>query len=208
MACRCCSFALRQRRERWPRYPLARSSTTLRFLWALTARFTRAMCSTPLRRAGSLAQQLLHRLQVGRGQRHLVGQTAGSGAWLVLKVVLAVGPAADDLAGASQPEPLLGPAVRLHLRHVAASLVSGVLGARVPVPAAATSRAGALIRPRRLPHELRWYQLWPGFTAAGLGLAALGAVGLGAAGRGAAVRGGAGLGGACGGADEELPPAG
>jgi len=33
---------LRYIRDRWPRYPLARSSTTLRFLWAFTARFTRA----------------------------------------------------------------------------------------------------------------------------------------------------------------------
>src|SRR5215470_7544106 len=118
-----CSLALRYSLDRWPRYPLARSSTTLRFLWALTARFTRAMCSTPSRRTGSLAQQLLHVLQVGRCERHVVSQAAGFGARLVLKVVGAVRPPAHHLSGAGDAEPLFRAAVRLHFRHVAASLV-------------------------------------------------------------------------------------
>src|SRR5258708_12052971 len=102
-----CSLALRYSLERWPRYPLARSSTTLRFLWALTARFTRAMCSTPSRRTGSLAQQLLHGLQVGGRDGDLVSKATGPRARLVLKQVLPIRPAAHDLAGTGNPESLL-----------------------------------------------------------------------------------------------------
>src|SRR5258707_14798931 len=86
-----CSLALRYSLERWPRYPLARSSTTLRFLWALTARFTRAICSTPSRRTGSLAQQLLHVLGIGGGKRHIVCPAPGVGGWLVVPGVGASG---------------------------------------------------------------------------------------------------------------------
>src|ERR1022692_1301030 len=136
MECSDCSLALRYSLDRWPRYPLARSRTTLRFLWALTARFTRAMCSTPLRRTGSLAQQLLHLLGVSRCERHVARQAAGRRARLVLKVVGAVCPAAYHLAGAREAEPLLGTAMRLHLRHVAASLVPSVPAARVLCPPA------------------------------------------------------------------------
>src|SRR5262249_8483081 len=112
-----CSLALRYSLDRWPRYPLARSSTTLRFLWALTARFTRAMCSTPSRQTGSLAQQLLGVLQVGGRYGDLVIQAPGPRAWLVLKVVLSIRPAAHDLACSGDPQPFLSTAVRLHLRH-------------------------------------------------------------------------------------------
>src|SRR5713101_7932282 len=126
-----CSLALRYSLERWPRYPLARSSTTLRFLWALTARFTRAMCSTPSRRTGSLAQQLLHVLRVGRRERHVVRQAASLGARLVLKVMGSVRPAAHDLARPGNAESLLRAAVGLHFRHVAASLVPRLPAARV-----------------------------------------------------------------------------
>src|SRR5229473_257077 len=140
-----CSLALRYSLERWPRYPLARSSTTLRFLWALTARFTRAMCSTPSRRTGSLAQQLLHVLRVGRRERHVVRQAAGLGARLMLKVMGSVGAAAHYLAGAREAEPLLGTAVCLHLRHVAASLVPGAPAARVLCPPADHALSGGHI---------------------------------------------------------------
>src|SRR5215470_16150210 len=54
-----CSLALRYIRDRWPRYPLARSSTTLRFLWALTARFTRATFRLPGGGLGYLASNFL-----------------------------------------------------------------------------------------------------------------------------------------------------
>src|SRR6267154_954434 len=47
MECSDCSLAFRYSLDRWPRYPLARSRTTLRFLWALTARFTRAISYLP-----------------------------------------------------------------------------------------------------------------------------------------------------------------
>src|SRR5215469_3932642 len=94
-----------------------------------------------LKRAGSLAQQSLHLLGVRGRQRHLILEAAGPRARLVLKVVLAVGPAAHDLAGAGQPESLTGTAMRLHLRHVA--VVS------VPWRAAGTSL-------RSVP-AARWY---------------------------------------------------
>src|SRR5215510_850716 len=55
----CCSLALRYSLDRWPRYPLARSSTTLRFLWALTARFTRATFRLPGGGLGYLASNFL-----------------------------------------------------------------------------------------------------------------------------------------------------
>src|SRR5208282_5602732 len=75
-------------------------------------------------RAGSLAQQSLHLLQVSGRNQHLVLEAAGSRARLVLEQVVAVGPAAHDLAGTGQPEALAGTAVRLHLRHVAVVSVS------------------------------------------------------------------------------------
>src|SRR5215469_9999464 len=104
-------------RDRWPRYPLARSSTTLRFLWALVARFTRAISSTPWRRAGLLRQQFLDPLDVRRGDRHFPGQPPGLPARLVLEQVLAVRATAQHLSRTGQPEALVRPAVRLHLWH-------------------------------------------------------------------------------------------
>src|SRR5260370_39051604 len=58
-------------------------------------------------------------------------QAAGLRARLVLQVVGTIGATAHDFSGRGEPEPLLGAAVGLHLRHVAASLVPGVLTARV-----------------------------------------------------------------------------
>src|SRR5258708_21129803 len=58
-------------------------------------------------------------------------QAAGLRARLVLQVVGTIGATAHDFSGRGEPEPLLGAAVCLHLRHVAASLVPGVLTARV-----------------------------------------------------------------------------
>src|SRR5215468_3824303 len=113
-----CSLALRYMRDRWPRYPLARSSTTLRFLWALTARFTRAISSTPWRRARLLRQQLLDLLDVRRGDRHIPSQPPRNPRRLVLEQVPAVCATAQHLSGTSQPEPLTRSAVRLHLGHV------------------------------------------------------------------------------------------
>src|SRR5262249_11679436 len=113
-----CSLALRYIRERWPRYPLARSSTALRFLWALTARFTRATSSTRLRRAGLLRPPLLDVLDVRRGDRHIPSQPPGDPRRLVLEQVPAVCATAQHLSGTSQPEPLTRSAVRLHLGHV------------------------------------------------------------------------------------------
>src|SRR6185437_12814239 len=114
MECSDCSLALRYSLDRWPRYPLARSRTTLRFLWALTARFTRAISFGSLtRRTGLLAQQLLYLLQVGRRQGHFRVQPPGPRGRLVLIVVLWIRPAPHDLAGSGDPEPLLGAAMRL-----------------------------------------------------------------------------------------------
>src|SRR5215813_5840748 len=108
---------LRYVRDRWPRYPLARSSTTLRFLWAFIARFTRATSSTPWRRAGLLSQQLLDVLGVRGGEGHLASQPPGAPARLVLEQVLAVRATAHHLPGTGQPEALVRSAVRLHLWH-------------------------------------------------------------------------------------------
>src|SRR5262249_39096818 len=112
-----CSLALRYIRDRWPRYPLARSSTTLRFLWAFIARFTRATSSTPWRRAGLLSQQLLDVLGVRGGEGHLASQPPGAPARLVLEQVLAVCATAHHLPGTGQPEAVVCSAVRLHLLH-------------------------------------------------------------------------------------------
>src|SRR6266568_1987129 len=109
--------ALRYMRDRCPRYPLARSRTTLRFLWALTARFTRAMSSTPSRRAGLLRQQLLDLPCVCGGEDHFACKPPGSLGGLVLQQVATVRAAAHHLSGTGQPEALVRPAVRLHLRH-------------------------------------------------------------------------------------------
>src|SRR5258707_8047025 len=118
-----CSLALRYSLDRWPRYPLARSSTTLRFLWALTARFTRAT-STPWRRAGLLSQQLLDLLCVCGGKLNFASQPPGHSARLVLEQVLAVRATAQHLPGAGQPEALVRSAVRLHLWHARRRLSS------------------------------------------------------------------------------------
>src|SRR5260221_8118908 len=114
-----CSLALRYSLERWPRYPLARSSTTLRFLWALTARFTRAICSTPSRRTGSLPQQLLHALGVG-GPKHLIGHKAtGLRALLVLQAVGTIGAAANDFSRWPEARPRFCSTLALRLLHLA-----------------------------------------------------------------------------------------
>src|SRR5260221_5439988 len=85
-------------------------------------------------------------------------QATGFGAWLVLKVMGAIGAAAHDFPGCREAEPLLGAAVRLHLRHVAASLVPGVLVARVlSRPADNGGQAGKSSFPR-----------WLGSSASGL----------------------------------------
>src|SRR6516225_2490362 len=132
-------------RDRWPRYPLARSSTTRRFLWALTARFTRAISSTPWRQAGLLCQQLLDLLDVRRGDRHFPSQPPGDPGRLVLEQVPAVRATAQHLSGTSQPEPLSRSAVRLHLWHVAVDSISIVL------LASGAPLRGALWARRKLP---------------------------------------------------------
>ena len=106
---------------------------TRRFLWALTARFTRATGSSPsvVRGAGRDAGEVergrgwrtsaraacLALLGVGRRHDLLVAEPAGARRRLVLEQVVAARAAVHELAAAGHPEALLRAAVGLHLGH-------------------------------------------------------------------------------------------
>src|SRR6266568_799282 len=150
------------------------------------------MCATPSRRTGSLAQQLLHVLGVCGCERHVVRQAAGLGARLVLKVVSPVSATAHHLAGAGETEPLLGAAVRLHLRHVAASLVPRALPRVLCPPADHMVRRAHLRSPAAGPSALGLGAL--GLGGAGLAVPPAGGPGFGAAGLAVPPADGPGLG--------------
>src|SRR5690349_13881832 len=113
---------------------------TRRFLCALTARLTRATTvllavvvpaagpgrasAAARRRYGeeaavtgerSAPEQPVDLLGIALGQGDVEGETSGAGGRLVLEEVAAVRLLTHELAGAGDPEPLLGAAVRLHL---------------------------------------------------------------------------------------------
>src|SRR3954467_13254350 len=98
-----CSWALRERRERGPRFPLAASSVVRRFFWALTARFTRAtreLLPGGCERGRSDPQQLLQLLGVRRRDDLVPVQAALARRRLVLELVLVVGLLTHELARA------------------------------------------------------------------------------------------------------------
>src|SRR5690606_4196187 len=141
--CSSCSLALRYRRERWPRWPLASSRATGRFFWAFTERLPRAMVLSPCDKAdgggvGLAAQQVLDPLLVARGCLGAAVLAALELGALVLHQVVLAGLAAHQLARTADLEPLLGATVGLHLRHRASPHRSvAALGSGRGAPAAA-----------------------------------------------------------------------
>src|SRR5690606_36956908 len=93
-----------------------------RFFWALTARLTRAISLQSLYSGpGLLAQELLDDLGVLLRQHHVLAEPAGHARRLVLEVVAHARALLHHLAGAGDPEPLLGTGVRLLLGHYCSS---------------------------------------------------------------------------------------
>src|SRR5690606_27169827 len=113
----------------------------LRFLWALTARLTRATSMTPIASSGgsrgrglglrpthgrpamsyrdgaSTAQQPLDPLHVHLGGLDPAGQPPGPPGGLLLQVVAQAGLLDNDLAAPGQAGPFAHAGMALHLRH-------------------------------------------------------------------------------------------